>query len=234
MRWLFLFVLVLNIFPSLFATNGQESQSAGRVSPQPASTSGGKALQLVSEVGPPQTKAETDQYRGPDLPEQRDLLCFVVGPLMSQPLSNTIGTALADKDYDVLSMWRDVEAGTDYLVYLPVQPSVRATSRLIQELSANNIDSFVVPEGELEGALAVGVFGLQAHADRQQAKLIDMGYDVGVESVQRWNREYWLLLEAVPGNQDWQAVVSQVDVGSIPQKMSRRSCKTVASAMRFQ
>jgi hypothetical protein len=119
-------------------------------------------------------------------------------------------------------------------VYLPAQPSTRATSRLIQELSANEIDSFVISEGDLEGALAVGVFSVKENAEKQKQRLESMGYESGIHPVQRWIREYWLLSEDTPSPEDWRKITNSISNEELPQKMSRRSCKTVASALRFQ
>lgn len=233
MRWLFFFILLLNIFPAVFATN--ENASVERVSPGAmVPVTKGRSIVLLSEIESRERLNEATPALDEELPERREPGCFLVGPLVSQTAANDVATTFTALDYPIQSRWREVESGFDYWVFLPVQPSVRATSRLIQELSANEIDSFVIAEGDLEGALAVGVFGVKDNAARQQERLETMGYEAKIHPVQRWIREYWLMTESTPSPEDWRAIMNSVSNEELPQKMSRRSCKTVASALRFQ
>lgn len=232
MRWLFLFLLLLNLFPAVFATNGEDASNqlvGERYQPLR-----GKTIHLLSEV---KSGNGVDRFQQPadeELPERREPGCFLVGPLISQAVADEVAAALGVMTQSAQTHWREVESDVDYWVYLPAQPSTRATSRLIQELSANEIDSFVISEGDLEGALAVGVFSVKENAERQMQRLESMGYESGIHPVQRWIREYWLLSEDTPSPDEWRKITNSISNEELPQKMSRRSCKTVASALRFQ
>lgn len=232
MRWLFFFILLLNVFPAVFATNGD--LPAGKGAARPLVATEGKTIRLLSEVDSKTQREATQAFDDEELPERRKPGCYLVGPLVSQAVADEVAAAFRVLGYSLESRWREVESGWDYWVYLPVQPSTRATSRLIQELSANEIDSFVISEGDLEGALAVGVFSVEENAGRQRERLEAMGYEAKIYPVQRWIREYWLLTENPPSPEDWRNLISLIPNEELPQKMSRRSCKTVASALRFQ
>jgi hypothetical protein len=232
MRWLFLVLVLGNFFPALLATNSGELIPARMESARDTlrQASPVAPVVLLSELGGDMVVDSGAQ----NLPERRELACFVVGPLASIDVANNLGSQMKIQGLPVESMWREVENGADYWVYLSPLPSNRAAARLLQELSANNIDSFLVSEGELEGAIALNVFSDEREAKALQRRMESLGYEAKIHQMGRWAREYWLLSERIPSGEEWQAVAAVVEDNEIPQKMSRRSCKTVASAMRFQ
>lgn len=238
MRWLFLVLVLGNFFPALFATNSREliparMESAGHGLSGHGLREGSVApVVLLRELGG--ESAVIGDTAPQSLPERRELACFVVGPLASIAVANNLGSQMKIQGLPVESMWREVENGADFWVYLSPLPSNRAAARLLQELSANDIDSFLVSEGELEGAIALNVFSDEREAKILQRRMERLGYEAKIHQMGRWAREYWLLSERVPSGAEWQAIAAVAEDNEIPQKMSRRSCKTVASAMRFQ
>ncbi|MCK9506551.1 MAG: hypothetical protein M0Q95_20535 [Porticoccaceae bacterium] len=231
-RWVFLLLVLANCFPALMAANLKDA----KVAPERGERvdAGAKNILLLAEAGEQASQSGVEEAASNALPERRDVSCFLVGPLVSAKVADQVASRFKETGLAVDSGWREVESGADYWVYLPPQPSPRATTRLLQELKANQIDSFLVFEGDLEGAIALSVFNEKENAKNFQGRMFSLGYDAEIHKMQRWIREYWLLSEAVPRGEQWQQIIKPFESDGIQQKMSRRSCKTVASAMRFQ
>jgi hypothetical protein len=232
MRWVFLLLALANVFPAMLAAKVADTETAPqKIEFSDAET---KKILLLAEVGGQPAQPVLTEATGNALPERRDVACFIVGPLVSANVANQIAQGFQGAGFTVDSGWREVESGVDYWVYLPSQPSPRATTRLLQELKANQIDSFLVFEGDLEGAIALSVVNEEEEAKHLQARMFSLGYDAEIHKMQRWIREYWLLSDSIPDGGLWQQLVQPLETDAIQQKISRRSCKTVASAMRFQ
>lgn len=232
MRWLFLALLTANLVPGFLPGN---SASPITVSPQVVNLSSAKGIVLLSEADPEVHQlAQIDNGGSQSLSEAAGGGCIVVGPLASVALADRLQEALEGEGVAAKRMIREVDSGSDYWVHLQLQPSARATARLLEELKANGRESFVVSEGDLEGAIALGIYSDEEEAKANLSVLTASGYEAGIYRMQRRAREYWLLADGKPENELLSAIPDFYQSEEVPQKISRSSCKTVASAMRFQ
>lgn len=226
MRWVLFILLAANLVPGFFP--GNPSSLAAQQN-QVAESGGAKGVVLLSEMGEArkseQTVSEVDGEEGS---------CLLVGPLASVAIMERFQAAMQEKGIAAQQMIREVDSGSDYWVHLELQPSARATARLLEELKANGHESFVVSEGDLEGVIALGIYSDEQDARENLSMLTASGYDASIYRMQRRAREYWLLVDGKPGGESWNAVSDVLQLEEVPQKMSRSTCKTVASAIRFQ
>jgi len=166
------------------------------------------------------------------LAEPRDH-CFAVGPLVSAADAGKLQEAMAEAGIAAVQREKEVESGWDYWVYIPAPPSARAAARLLEELSSSGVESVLIADGELEGAIALGIFPDQGGALERHAFLSSLGYDARIHHMQRWAREYWLLADEVPDERWWQEVLSDIPKGIVREKIYPGVCKTVASPKRI-
>ena len=87
----------------------------------------------------------------------------------------------------------DVALPPDYLVVVNGIASMAEARQVAGALGALKIDNYVVNREESGPAVAVGVFSRQTLAERQQAKVSQLGYDVSVEPMQRSQTAYNLV-----------------------------------------
>lgn len=86
--------------------------------------------------------------------------------------------------------------GFDYMVYVAPAPSRELAMRALRELEAMGVDSHIVSEGELTGAVSLGIHALREEADRLSAQIAGWGYDVVMKDVPRSRVSYWVVGEA--------------------------------------
>lgn len=225
MRWFFTLLLLANLFPPLFAANSSLQLRENREPSLPAFSGVGRIV-LLSEVD---QSADERRVENPV-----SATCLVVGPLGSMDQVLKLEQRIGEAGFLPLRKSRQLESGADYWVFLQAQPSSRATTRLLQELRANGIDSFVVAEGELEGAIGVGIYSDQQSAEARLSRLEGLGYSVGIHEMQRWIKQYWVLVENDKPSVSWGVLKDRLKEQSTPQKIYSSSCQTVASAQGFQ
>ena len=82
----------------------------------------------------------------------------------------------------------------DYMVYVEPAASRALAHRTWEELVAQGIDAFVIPRGERENGVSVGVFTQRGLAVAQRNRVAAQGFAVAVGTVNRRRTVY--LLEA--------------------------------------
>lgn len=235
-RWIFVVLVFANFLPGLMAGNDAATAvgSPGNVKPMDdIDEIGVRPLRLLAESSSEDVTAEGSALARA-LPQRREALCFLIGPLASMAKAETFAQRLEESDMTLERRWREISIGSDYWVYLPQLPSVRATTRTLQELKARDIDGFIFSEGEMKGAIALAVFTDLGAAEAKKETFISMGYDARLQKMDRLAREYWLMSDNMPRPGMMDTLMNSEDLGEIPQKISRRDCKIVASAMQFQ
>ena len=226
MRWLFALLILANLATPLFAGNrylfGQESGPDRGFANSEAET-----IMLLAEA-----EGGGDSPAGERSAAVAD--CIVLGPIESASTLARLEQAGNQLGLSMQRRTRQIESGVDYWVHLEQQPSVRATTRLIRELRAGGIESFVVSEGALEGVIAVGIFSDRSGAEARSAHLIGMGYQAAIHEMQRWTREHWLLVDGSSPAASRQHLDKLALAASVSQKNHSVNCKTVASTGGFQ
>lgn len=217
MRWILFVLLALNVPPLVFAVESPETGGRDGVPDGAGVLHGGDALR------------ERQGSAGGDAQAH----CFAVGPLVSSLQASKLESAMNAGGIAARKVEKEVESGWDYWVYIPPPPSARATARLLEELSSSGIESFLIADGELEGAIAMGVFPDEDGALERHLWLSNLGYDTRIYHMQRWAREYWLLAEQIPDERRWRQVLQEFPRGIVQEKIYPRACKTVASPRRI-
>ena len=233
-RWIFFVLLAANCLPVLFAGNADQGISGGPKSSDSRIAVGddhaGSHLFMLDggQMALALNAAETDG----DISEQTH--CYLIGPLASISVAEAIAVEVERTGGQLKRNWREVEAGSDYWVYLPSMPSNRATTRTLQELQANDIDGFIFAEGELEGAIALGAYTDKLQAEQNKERYARLGYQPEIREIGRMAREYWLSSPQQIAPKTLRQLLQLPGIEKIPQKNSRKPCKIVASAMQFQ
>ena len=73
----------------------------------------------------------------------------------------------------------------DYLVYVGRPGEAENARRTLQELKSQSIDSALIVRGPYNNTLSVGVFSRSDRANAQKQRVAKLGYEVGIEEIDR-------------------------------------------------
>ncbi|MCP8900881.1 SPOR domain-containing protein [Gilvimarinus xylanilyticus] len=169
---------------------------------QPAdSTEAATQLQLVSETGtesrsrpappvePTRTLAEVAQ--------DEQALCDLVGPF--ERLLHAEYQQEALQALGVASQVRQLQVpeSEGYWVHLPPLATKKEALQQLRDIQAKQIDSYLIPKGELANGISFGMFTRKELAEARLAQMRELGYPAESLLVERSRTENWVLL--LPG-----------------------------------
>lgn len=239
MRWIFISLFVGNLL--VFAWGMVSGSSADeQVSARPQQQNLFRdypQLKLLSEIqtGAVERKSALTRLAGTNSPNMEGRpLCELVGPFATEDKASTFVERLSA--IEVRSTIRDMElpAGPGYWVYLAPRADRREALRLLSELQSKRIDSYIVPKGDLENGISLGMFSKKASADSRVKEMVALGLKPQVDEIERSYREIWVMLD--PGEQQkmsefsWERVMQGLNMAERRQNY----CLDVASQQNFQ
>lgn len=188
MRWVFFSLLVLNVVYLLW-------RLVGVVVPEPESlvppqVVGGEPLVLLSEAGVPAGLQEA--AAGP-------AVCSTLGPWSAIAQADAVYQRLLSAGYQGRLLPVRVMKDRLFWVYLPPVESQDQALKVLRELQARDVDSFIVSEaGADQNAISLGYFSTQDSARGLSVKMQSEGYPAQVRETAREVTEYWLAFSVVP------------------------------------
>lgn len=121
-------------------------------------------------------------------------LCTLLGAFSDPAAAEPVVQRLRALDIEAQVRNIEVPDGTGYWVYLPPELSRRAALRRLHELQAKQIDSYVIPRGELANGISFGMYTREPLAHARQEEMIARGYDAQIREIDRTQRETWVSL----------------------------------------
>jgi cell division protein FtsN len=176
-------------------------------------------LQVFAVPATRQPPAEASVTVAASASDGRATFCRAWGPFDSAAEADATAAALgiAAGSYQVLE---DPAADrVDLLVRVHSDGPRERALQIRQELADHGIDSYLLQPGEAGYALAVGVFRYLGRAESHQRRLLGLGYDAVIESLEQGSSRYRLVAE-VPAELD----VKNTDAGA---------CDEIAAHQRF-
>src|SRR5690554_4234440 len=128
---------------------------------------------------------------------QKGALCELIGPFGDVERAEHLVQRLRALEIPARREEIEVPAGARYWVHLGPELSQNAALRRLHELQAKNIDSYIIPRGELALGISLGMFSRPELAKQRQQELQAMDYDAKVLKISRTQRELWVSLPAV-------------------------------------
>jgi hypothetical protein len=153
---------------------------------------GGSELRLLDELDPVERQAlvRTEPARAARTPPRQlsaepAMVCRRWGPIADPAMMASVRADL-DLVGEVLEVSAsEVESAPDYLVRLDSDNNLDNARRLLKELEAQSIDAYVIAGGDFANSVSAGVFSSEDRADRQLARLVDLGYAPHKEALVR-------------------------------------------------
>ena len=148
------------------------------------------SLRLLAEVPPEQLKLLVDEQLtlallpGSDR-EATAVVCRVWGPFTSRAEVEKVERDVAANGGQARVTESIVPGRPDYLVYIGTPGNAQNAHRVLEELKTQAIDSALIRRGRFNNTVSVGVFSRNDRAQRQRRRVAKLGYDVGIEEIDR-------------------------------------------------
>lgn len=196
MRWIFWCLVVSNVvLLGWHFVFGDPNRGMARVPlVSPAATTVAvppPGIVLVDELAGP--LAGTSLEVAPEA--RHPALCKMVGPFEAQGSAEGFVARLAALDVMAEVHRVQLSAGESHWVYLPPERDRGAARRKLAELQGRGLDSYIIPKGELENGISLGVFSRTELALARQADLALLGLSAKIQSVERTYQEVWVMLK---------------------------------------
>lgn len=214
MRSIFLSLVVVNVV--LFAVYWFQRETVVEVvSLAPAVSHEAELLVLLEEL---ESDALTEMFAAKERvqfsPEEQvpyegldaEMVTSVEPVLPAVPMCTYVGPfrALLPAEYfvehlsalEVLAEVQRVEVPStpSFWVHQEPQSSRKAALRRLHELQAKNIDSYVIPKGDLENGVSFGLYNKLESAERRLKNIQAKGYEAQIRRVDRTFEEVWVSL----------------------------------------
>lgn len=192
MRLIFILLVLANVFLLLWRYGlGLPEPYRRDAQPSVAPMAGaGQPLRLLHE---PEVSADVVP---PLVEEPPVLLCKMVGPFESSRAASALLERLAVLDVSAQLQPLEVSSGESFWIHFPAESNRNAARKQLARLQSQGVDSYLIPKGELEGGISLGVFSRQRSADRKVAELKALGYEPQVRIIARSSEELWVVLDA--------------------------------------
>ncbi len=142
-------------------------------------------------------------------------LCAFIGPFENLAQGDILVERLAA--LEVSSRLQDVAVPTQkaYWVYLAPMVTREEALRLLSELQAQSIDSFVIPKGSLANGISLGLFNEKARAVARQRDIVSRGYAAQIKEELRTIQQSWVVADAetasLLGSKAWADLLDGLD-----------------------
>lgn len=186
MRWLFLLLLVLNLFYYVWHQQ-QAPLRVKEVEPMSLYRGAQQDIRLLSEADRQQRR---EQAVAPAAAATET--CLFLGSFQQEGAAREVEQRLMSLDIQGDVRGIDAAAGLDYWVYLAPLASRQASLRQLKELQARKIDSYIITQGDLANGISLGIFPRSDSAQSVMQRLIDAGYEPLLRELPRAQRSYWV------------------------------------------
>ena len=160
--------------------------------------------------------------------------CIVLGPFGTPDEAAAIGERI-DSAGGESALVEDTEVGEpDFFVYVEPAASRALAHRTWRELVAQGIDAFVIPRGERENGVSVGVFSRRELAEAQRDRVSELGFPVGMRTVLRshvaYRLEAWDAPDETVAGLPSEPCAPAPQPGSVSPAVDGRSARTATAA----
>ncbi len=184
MRWMFLWLVVLNLFYYVWHQQ-QAPLRVTEIAPLNMAQDSKRDIRLLSESSaPPRREVAKVQ--------PVEAVCLFLGSFELMADASAVEQRLLSLDIQSRVQSMDAAAGVDYWVYLPPLASRQASLRQLRELQARKIDSYIITQGDLANGISLGIFPRSDSAQSVMQRLRDAGYEPSLRELTRAHRSFWV------------------------------------------
>lgn len=184
MRWMFLWLVVLNLFYYVWHQQ-QAPLRVTEIAPLNMAQDSRRDIRLLSESSAPPRREVAEA-------QSVEAVCLFLGSFEQMADASAVEQRLLSLDIQSRVQSMDAAAGVDYWVYLPPLASRQASLRQLRELQARKIDSYIITQGDLANGISLGIFPRSDSAQSVMQRLRDAGYESSLRELTRAHRSFWV------------------------------------------
>lgn len=222
-KWLFALFILANVGLWLWMTGFRQDNTVTVEGPRPAIQP--EKIRLLSEPG------VQVQPRAPDAPVSPELAnvaaggCYRLGPFAGDV---EVEQAIAILKQIPLAYERQREEQTivtGYRVYLPPLASRAAAEKKRHQLTRLGFkDHSVIQEGDLENAISLGLFTVEANAQKHLQALAAKKIEAQMQTLTETHTRQWLALGPAENLAGVQPSLRETDWGGVDIKLEETAC----------
>lgn len=172
----------------------EQRQVLDQVKPPPVSNPKPEPLpepEAEAQVEVPETEAVASAEDQPVAAPNR---CLIIGPAANASQTSQLSQRLVALGIisDVIEV--DTPGETEYWVVTPPFPSDQAALKKLQEVQGRNITAQVIFKGPLANTISFGLYNREQEAEKQAAKIRQLGYRNEVRSLSTVRKDPWMFL----------------------------------------
>lgn len=166
--------------------------------------------------------------------------CSVVEGFADMQQAEAFALVARERSLQTLVQQEQSNQPPQYRVYLPPTPAREIANLTLADVSDRllaaglAIDTYLITRGELENAVALGVYETRALAQQVQGQVLQLGYTPFVEEIRAPDGQIQVVLR--PPNSDRVEDAEWLDLSAENGALSRleKLCQTIAQASQFQ
>lgn len=161
-------------------------------------------------------------------------LCTLLGPVMKPEDAKALLSRLNALQIQAKYVALQVDGNPDYWVYLRPEPTKDLAIEKLRELQGKQIDSFLIPQGDLANGISLGIFDSQENAEKHRQTISQLGYDAQLKVNPRGYLENWIAIypDQVAGFS--QELYNQLRMENSKLDLRKDECRKVASTIDIQ
>ncbi len=204
MRWVFFSLLAVNCF-ILMELTAVTSFLKPRLALEAAvedNSDNVRSLVLLSEMERDRQSVDTIRLNTRNIIEGSQpvqalsrSLCTLIGSFVSIDKANRFVDVLAARGVSAKVKNLLVSSTVGFWLHLPPLVSRKEVLRRLSELQRQGVDSYIIPDGDLENGISLGMFSDQNRALLLKDNIEQLGYQPKIAEVPREKREVWVFLE---------------------------------------
>ncbi len=249
MRWIFIVLLMCNGIYFLWQNYLLQGDMPGAMVKPAAVGSTEVGLVLLAEVeGIPAAQSEvvkpeaSIEVAAPlavnagslEAPEPADPgICWQIGPFKEEVSGKQVVSRLASLDIALQLEAIEIPGKPDYWVHLPPQVSRKAAIKLLRELQAKKIDSFLITEGDLANGISLGFFTEEVRANKVFEQRVKQGYGAQIKVVPRMYTELWAVFDTGEYGKFSDELWETIKEGNKGLERRKNYCDKIASTNNF-
>ena len=197
MRAIFLFLAAVNLLVTGMLWFGSRAEPVDAPLVAPELNTGAPRLQQIQEL-PESSRAAspggTEALNDLAAVKAGPPLCSLLGPYAEVSVAESAAERLMALGVEARVRALEVSDGRGYWVHLPPEPSERAALARLHELQARQIDSYIIPRGDLARGISFGMFSRESLAQQRRDSLQELGYEARIRDIERSHTETWVVV----------------------------------------
>ena len=191
-------LVLLSELPQGIQSAPTEAELKSKPEPEPELET--DALTLSGDGARPETGLTVvpadSKVRGSTVRGSTPLSCWLAGPVDDVIVQQRLEATLTGHGLTMDLVLRQVLTEPDYWVHMPLQGSVAEQRAVRSELRGKGLDNFPIQDGELAGALSLGLFRSEARARGVMQRVQQLGYQASIFERPRSQEEVWVALDS--------------------------------------